>query len=253
MKNMLIILILSALAGCTESNFSQLLAKKTRPVLVAQYTAKPVVVDGVLNDAVWKKAKVYKMKLAKVQADKDFTLQGPGTVQLAWDKKNLYVAVKFYDDDIVAEGKKDQMHHYKLGDLCELFLKPVNHSWYWELYVTPLSKKSTFFFPGEGRCGLPSNFTDYSSGLKVAAKVKGTINNWKDKDEYWTAEMAMPIKDLTARGEKFGPNAKWRILVARYNYSVYSKRQGPEYSMVPQLPIVNYHLLSGYADLKLVK
>lgn len=246
-----VLLALSVLAGCSALNGPQ--TKKTRPVMLAKYTAKPVVIDGVLDDAVWKEAKVYKMNLAKSQAKEGVELQGGGRVQLAWDEKNLYVAVKFYDSDVVAEGKEDQMHHYKLGDLCELFLKPVDHSWYWELYATPLSKKTTFFFPGWGRCGLPSNFTDYSSSLNVAAKVKGTINNWHDKDQYWTAEMAMPVKDLTARGEKFGPEAKWRILVARYNYSVYNKRKGPEYSMVPQLSAVDYHRLNEYADLKLVK
>ena len=145
------------------------------------------------------------------------------------------------------------MHHYKMGDLCELFLKPADKTWYWELYATPLGKKTTFWFPGRGRTGLPSNFTDYSSGLKVGAQVNGTLNKWEDKDAYWTAEMAMPIKDLTARGEKFGPEADWRILVARYNYSRYSKRQGPEHSTVPQLSKVNYHLLEEYAKLKLIK
>ena len=57
--------------------------------------------------------------------------------------------------------------------------------------------------------------------MKVAAKIEGTLNNWEDKDKYWTAEMAIPVKDLTARGDSFGPGSHWVVLLARYNYSVY--------------------------------
>ncbi len=47
----------------------------------------------------------------------------------------------------VAEGKEDQLHHYQMGDLVELFLKPEDYTWYWELYATPIGKKTNFWFP----------------------------------------------------------------------------------------------------------
>ena len=140
-------------------------------------------------------------------------------MRLAWDKEYFYLAIQFHDSDIVAEGKEDQLHHYQLGDVCELFLKPADRTWYWELYVTPTDRKTTFFFPSQGRFALPSCLEDFDMELRVAAQNKGSLNNWEDKDEYWTAEMAVPLKDLTARGDKFGPDADWRILVARYNYT----------------------------------
>ena len=81
----------------------------------------------------------------------------------------------------------------------------------------------------------------------------GTLNNWQDRDRCWTAEMAMSIKDLTARGERFGPDGDWRILVARYNYSYHLAKKGPELSSSPRLSTANYHLLDEYAVLKLAK
>jgi hypothetical protein len=226
-------------------------AKTPMPVVMtAQYTPMPVKVDGVLDDAVWQRAPVYPLSLSKEQVASGLTLAEPGEVRLAWDENYLYVAVKFSDSDIVAEGEDDQLHHYKMGDLAELFLKPEDETWYWELYATPRGKKTSFWFPGRGRLGLDSGW-NYQCGLRVAAKCEGTLNDWRDKDSHWTAEMAMPIKDLTARGEKFSPGSKWRILVSRYNYSRYLPNK--ELTMSPQLPKGNFHLYEEYAVLDLTK
>ncbi len=137
-----------------------------------------------------------------------------------------------------------------MGDLVELFLKPEDYTWYWELYATPTSKKTSFWYPGRGRVGLESGF-QYECGLQVAAENNGTVNKWEDRDRYWTAEMAMPIRDLTSRGETFRPGSKWWILIGRYNYSRYLPRR--EFSMFPQLSQTDFHLCEEYGILELVK
>ncbi len=240
------------LAGCASPEAKQDAPAPPPMTMQALYTDQGVNVDGKFDDAVWSRATVYAMKLPADRAARR-QLQNAGRVQLAWDDTYFYVAVRFDDPDLVAEGEKDQLHHYRLGDLLELFLKPEKQTWYWELYATPRGKKTTFWFPGRGRLGLPSGFERYQCGLQVAALCEGTLNEWQDEDTGWTAEMAMPIRDLTARGETFGPEGQWRILVARYNYSRYLPYQGAELSSVPQLPVANFHSLEDYAWLKLVK
>jgi hypothetical protein len=250
------LLLLAGLIGGCASQCPTLCPTKTEakplPTMTAKYTQTPVKLDGKLDDPAWKTACVYPLYLSRDDADKGQTLTEPGEVRLAWDDNYFYVAVKFIDSDIVAEGKKDQKLHYRLGDLCEVFLKNDDFTWYWELYGTPRGKKSNFFFPGWGRNGLPS-MKAYTCDLAVAAQAKGTVNDWKDKDEYFTVELAMPIKDLTAFGGSFGPDTNWRILVARYNYSRYIDLNGPEYSMTPPLSKTNYHLIKEYAKLRLEK
>ena len=246
--------VLAGCAGVLLSGCASLGLFKAKPpppaVMAATYTATPIVVDGKLDEAVWQTAHVYSLAFSPAQIAEGKTLMEPGEVRLAWDDQNLYVAVKYRDSDVVAEGKEDQLHHYKFGDLAELFLKPENETWYWELYVTPAGKKTSFWFPGRGRLGLESAY-DYTCGLRVGAQCQGTLNNWQDKDTCWTGEMAMPIKDLTARGERFGPGAAWRIMVSRYNYSRYLSWS--ELSITPQLSMPNYHLLEDYAVLQLLK
>ncbi len=241
------------IVGCTSENKTQFgLRDSMKPaVMEAVYADIPIQVDGKIDEDVWKRAKVYEMKFSRDRDKSGEKLKEEGQIRFAWDDKYFYLGASFKDSDIVAEGKADQLHHYRLGDVCELFLKPNGKSWYWELYVTPNNKKTSFWFPGRGRLGLPSGFEDYRCGLKVASRCIGTLNDWTDIDKGWTAEMAMPIEDLTVRGEDFGLGASWRILVSRFNYSRYLYNK--ELSMAPELSQTNFHLLQEYAVLRLVK
>lgn len=240
-------------AGCSQQPELQ---KGATLEVKASYASEPVKIDGVLDDKVWQVAKVYLTNLSKDKLTggpmvEPQILQEPGKVRVAWDDKWLYVAFDFTDSDVVAEGKEDGLIHHKMGDLAEVYVKPADQSWYWELYVTPIGKKTTFFFPSQGLLGLPSNFAyKFQKGeLKVAAKVNGTLNNYADRDKNWTAEMAIPISELTSRGEKFDPQTPWLFFVGRYNYSYYLPQK--ELSMMPSLPETNYHLINDYATLKL--
>ncbi|HOL21559.1 MAG TPA: carbohydrate-binding family 9-like protein [bacterium] len=227
--------------------------------LIAKFSKSPVVIDGKLDDPVWKISPAYNLSLAKSnllplakRQDKREgidILRDEGIAQLAWDENYLYIGIKFYDSDIVQEGTEDQKHFYGTGDLVEIFLKPEGNTWYWEIYGTPNEKKTVFWFPGRGRIGIPSSFQPGMElqDILVAAQVKGTLNDWKDRDEYWTLEMAIPVKGLTQYGDAFGPGSKWRILIARYNYSRYNP--WTELSTAPQLSIANFHLLEGYGAL----
>ena len=213
------------------------------PVMVAKYCTTPMVIDGKLDEPAWKEAKVYHFYYSK---DKSGEPKENGQIRLAWDDNYVYLGVVLEDSDIIATGDKDQMHHYKYGDLAELFLKPASSTHYWELYVTPAGHKTSFWFPKRGDIT-----EDYTCGLKVAATCNGTLNDSSDTDVSWTGEMAMPVKDLTAFGDDFGEGEGWRVFVGRYNYT--GGLENPELSMSPALSKTSYHLTDEYAVLKLVK
>ncbi|MGB9600116.1 MAG: sugar-binding protein, partial [Myxococcota bacterium] len=139
--------------------------------LIAKYSERAVVVDGKLDDPVWGNAPVYKLSLSKAEEDKGNILHEAGYVQLAWDEDYLYAGIKFYDSDIVQESEENQQHHYRSGDLVEVFLKPERNTWYWEIYGTPNEKKTVFWFPGRGRLGLESH---YQAGMNLDNLLIGT-------------------------------------------------------------------------------
>ncbi len=221
------------------------------PVQVAVRATRPVVMDGRLDDAVWQRAPAYPFSVPAAASPALSVPVETGDVRYAWDDTYFYVAARFADSDLVAEGEKDGLPQFQLGDLLEVFLKPANDTYYWELYATPLNKKTRYWFPGRGRLGLPSCFADKDVGMVVAAQNRGTVNDWRDRDVEWTVEMAIPRAELTAYGAKFGPGEPWLVLAARYNYSRWLARQGPELSAGVPLDQVNYHLQEQYAKLVL--
>jgi hypothetical protein len=220
-------------------------------VYKALYSNQPVKVDGKLDDAVWQQTPSYPMHLSKDKTDSSEILQESGQVQFAWDEEYFYLAADFEDSDIIAQGMRDQMHHYQYGDVCELFLKPADETYYWELYVTPAGNKSRFFYPSRGYLSLPDCLDKCTLGLKVGTICNGTLNTWQDKDTGWTAEMAVRVKDLQRYGADFGPGSKWTVLVGRYNYSRYLDET--ELSMSPRLSKTSFHLYEEYAELEFVK
>ena len=233
-----LLLIATLTFGCAGHR-----AAAPRPIMVATRTAAPVQIDGELREPVWRLAATYPL------GQRGTSTQESGRVQVAWDESALYLAVHFEDSDVVAEGEKDQLHHYQMGDVVELFLRPADSTWYWEKYATPHGRKTEFFFPGRGSLPLPSCFAeDQRRNMRVAATVDGSLNDWHDRDRGWTAEIAVPVEDLAELGDRFGPGSKWHLLVARYNYSRYLDHR--ELSSAPILPELNFHLLEGYAEIE---
>ena len=233
-----------------------------RPEYIATYTATPIKLDGKLDDPMWQKTPAYdyyhgidtwkdfKKALPGDYSDKD--VAEPGKVRILWDKNYLYVGIELQDSDVVAEGLNDQEHHYVKGDVAEVFLKPVNQTWYWELYATPLGKRTSFFFPGRSLVGIPSFFEKtWLKDLRVASTFVGTLNESRDKDTKWTTEMAIPIAEVNMVGEKLEPNVPWLIFFGRYNYSRYLPYV--ENSSSPRQLRASYHIYEDYGFLKLVK
>lgn len=244
-------------AGCTTLPETK---PKSETEISAAYTSEPVKIDGCLDEKAWADAPSYKLAIPekaydrlpqcikqKVDADK---LES-GEYKLLWDKDYLYVGINFSDSDVLAYGKEDEMHHYSQGDTAEVFIKPESDTYYWELYATPAGRKTSFFIPGRGCLMDPVLFL-CPIKTKVAAQIQGTLNQWQDKDRGWTAEMAIPRQELEQYGAKFNPDEKWRIFLARYNYSRYLPTS--ELSSFPlQTGSANFHLWEEYGTLKLVK
>lgn len=170
-------------------------------------------------------------------------------MRVLYDDKFLYVGFEFDDGDIVAFKDADQKHHWKYGDMAEVFLKHLNKKCYYELYVTPLGRKTSWLVPACGLAELADNFPQRSMpGMEVAARIDGTPNNIDSPDRGWSAEMKIPISELEKKGGKFAPGAKgWTILFTRHNYGKSIPAREP--STVPLFPGMHYHEPEQYAPL----
>lgn len=72
-------------------------------------------------------------------------------------------------------------------------------------------------------------------GLKTAIHCEGTLNKSKDKDKYWSVEMAIPHQALTMNfNNPLKAGNTWRINFSRVQWL---KEKGPEetgYGLLPE-------------------
>lgn len=222
--------------------------------MVSAYREK-ITIDGRLDEKIWQKGQWLtlghcpdKKYRPYVQNVFDKGVQEKTFFKLAMDETYLYVGVKLIDSDIVAECNKDQEFLYRFGDVVEIFLKSEKVLYYWEIYVAANNRKTAFFYPSQGRFGLQSNFSKVFPFQKFKSQVyhKGTLNDYSDKDEYWSVEMAIPLAELEAKGVKFTEENKWTFLIYRPNYSYYLPWMEP--TMFPNIAW-NCHAFENYAPL----
>lgn len=183
----------------------------------------------------------------------------PATVQYLYDEQYLYIRTELIDSDIMTNGTENGAHLYREGDLVEIFIKPGNAHYYWEIYGSPNQLNTRFYFQSRGTVGLPSSFRHVESGIKVLSKINGTFNDPSDRDTSYIVLIAIPLAELNrphlskehpAGTVPFAPGEDWRIQTARYNYSRYLP--GTELSSFPQT-YGGYHSLEYFAEIKLLK
>ena len=207
--------------------------------------------DNAIDHPAWKKSAENRFMLfATEPAAINKLPKEHANVKYLYDDKYFYVRAEFFDSDIMTTGTKHGGHFYAQGDVLEVFLKPVNHNYYWEIYGTPNELRTRFHYPSRGTLGLPSGFAPNDLPILVKAKVDGTFNDCSDKDTKWCVVLMIPRSELEKYGYKFDNPSRWLVLSARYNYSRYLDKH--EYSSFPQIAL-SYHLYEYYAEIEFVK
>ena len=176
-------------------------------------------------------------------ADRTGAPREGATVRFAWDETGLYVAAELEDSCLIQKNRADEQLHFETGDVFELFVKPMNDSYYWEMYATPFGNKTTLFFPRDcDGMELEGFLSGHSfQGLEVSSG---------ETSKGWETQMFVPAAQLTALGARWGDGTEWTIFCGRYNY-ISEDLSDPELSMAPALSATDYHLINEYALLKL--
>jgi hypothetical protein len=217
--------------------------------------------ENALEHPIWKKTPEYQMMhIVRAAEDINRLPDEGGIVQCLYDDQYFYCRVQFFDSDIINSGTKDGQHFYRTGDLLEIFIKPAKASYYWECYGTPNKLKTRFFYASRATLHFASNFVHKDTGLKVDAKVDGTMNDSSDTDKSYTVLLAMPISDLNSpllSPEKhpagtvpFAPGNIWLLQAARYNYGI--TLNNFELSCFPQ-SVGGFHSIEHFIEIELLK
>lgn len=181
---------------------------------VCRWTAAPPKLDGKLDDAAWKAAKV----IDTFPSFWSNTKSGDGTkAYLVWDDQYLYFAGTMTDAEMRSHGAKRNDMLW-LGDVFELFLKPSADSpRYYEFQANPKSVILELAIPKRG-----FDFNELAAkppmGTEAVAVVDGTLDRPGDRDTGWSVEGRIPWALFEPTGGKPEPGASWSFAICRYDY-----------------------------------
>jgi hypothetical protein len=179
-----------------KSKFS-LPPEKANPVRVAKFSNAPVI-DGKLNDEVWKSAQVLKDFIQTAPGD-NIAASKPTEVMLGYDEKNFYIAFRCFDekDKIRATvAKRDSVFG---EDNVRVWLDTYNDQRRaYILGFNPLGvQQDGIYTEGQGQ--------DFS--VDIVMESKGVIEEWG-----WSVEVQIPFKSLRYSA---GKDKLWGFNAAR--------------------------------------
>lgn len=251
MKKSILCAFFAGMAVLTASalSFSRAPAEReVAPTFVTVGLVKGLTLENAMTSDLWNKVPKYNFMLYVTELSHIGRKPNEGAaVRYLCTDTTFFVRVDLTDSDVMTIATKNQDHHYILGDVLEVFIKPKKDRYYWEIYGVPNKLYTRFYFPSKGTLGLPSGFEPTDVKIGVDAKVYGTFNKHDDRDKGWTVIIAIPRNELEKNGYKFAPGNDWTVLAARYNYSVHLPTH--ELSAYPQIP-GSYHATDYYANIK---
>ncbi|MEO6391045.1 MAG: carbohydrate binding family 9 domain-containing protein, partial [Pyrinomonadaceae bacterium] len=171
-------------------------AEKAQPVVVKHFETAPVI-DGVLDEEVWKTAAVFKDFVQTSPGDNTAPSK-PTIAMMGYDSKTLYLAFHCFDDKDkirATVARRDQVFG---EDNVRVFLDTFNDQR--RAYVLGFNPF------GVQQDGILSGFnTDFN--FDIVMESKGII-----VDDGWTVEVAIPFKSLRYEA---GKDKKWGIDIWR--------------------------------------
>ncbi|MBX7258135.1 MAG: carbohydrate-binding family 9-like protein [Candidatus Hydrogenedentes bacterium] len=205
-----------------------------------------IAVDGQGNEPAWK----------DVKAITDFRLWNPSLgkptesteLRMCHDDTNVYALFVCTDPDVFAlhEGRDAMLWE---SDCVELFFVPdANSPIYYEFEVSPRNDVFDARIVNSGSGGFRRWAPTWNCGMRTAATVRGTLNDWRDTDEGFTVEMAIPIEAFAdANGTKPLAGQTWQFAAARMDFSKTLKVE--ERSSTANVPDMNIHKREGWFTL----
>ena len=190
-------------------------------------------IDGKDDELAWSNA-IYSDDFIDIEGDK--IPRQKTNVKMLWDDKFLYVFAKLYENHIWGDiTKRDEVIYY--NNDFEVFINPNDDVFsYGEIEINALGTEWDLFLNRPYRLKGKADSSWDINGLKSAVDMSGTLNDPNDLDDYWTVEIAIPLKEIeklntSIKDEKVISGDVWRINFSRVNWDfeinngVYSRKK----------------------------
>lgn len=236
----------AALLWCGSAGGPALAAEKPkRPEYTIARAARPLVIDGKLDEPAWRSAKTvgdFVFPWWK-QGRKEQT-----AAKLLWDDKYLYVAFRCRDAHISGTRTKRDSPVYR-DDCVEVFTapNPRHPNNYFNIEMNVRGAFLDQHHPdGPGR-KVKQEWN--AKGIKIAVTIDGTLNDDTDTDRAWILEAAIPFQNFAkvARNTPPRPGDVWHL-----NLNRLGGKTNPQYSQwsSSRTPTPQYHVPEGFGRVK---
>jgi hypothetical protein len=195
----------------------------------------PLELDGRLDEASWAAAP-WTESFVDIEGGNHPLPRFRTRAKMLWDRGNFYIGAEMEEPDVWSTLTRRDSVIFHDNDF-EIFIDPDGDTHaYYELEVNAFATPWDLFLIKPYRDGGPAIHAWDIAGLQVGVRVRGTLNRPGDRDEGWTAEIAIPwtILEEAAPGRK-PPTAgeRWRVNFSRVEWQVdqknsrYMKRLAP--------------------------
>jgi len=172
-------------------------------------------IDGVGDEPAWRAA-MWSPDFAPTEGG---AAMGQRTrAKLLYDDRYLYALVVVDDGDVFSPytGRDDSLWK---ADVVEMFIDADRSgAGYIELQVNPNNAQFDAWFERTRHDGID---IEWSSGLRSAVSVRGTVAERSDRDEGWSVELAVPLEAVKGRDDGMpvavppAPGDSWRLNLVR--------------------------------------
>jgi len=156
--------------------------------------------------------------------------------KMAWDSSGLYVLARLEEPQLWATLEERESIIYQDHDI-ELFLDPGDDTHlYYELEINALGTEWDLMLVKPYRDGGPALHAWDIEGLQTAIHLQGTLNDPRDTDTAWWAEMFLPWGSLVeaAPGRRLPAEGDvWRLDFSRVEWDLKTRRRRYEKAIDP--------------------
>ena len=200
-------------------------------------------IDGKLDEPAWQTAASTGPLVDVRSGEPNQTFPVNGDVKVLWNDEGIYVGFSIADTDMIGGFEKgDQDPHLWTKDTVEMMVDPEgdgDNLDYYEIQINPQnlvfdSQFDDYNKPKTEPNG-PFGHQDWSSNLKSAVALDGTVDKSDDEDRGYTVEALIPWKSF-AKASKLPPDigSSWRV-----NFYAMKNNGGVAWS--PIMGLGNFH------------
>lgn len=207
---------------------------------LCHFTARPIAIDGKLDETAWNTAP-WTDEFQDIQGALKAWPRFRTRAKLLWDKNYLYVAAELEEPHVWAMLTKHDDVIFQDPDF-EVFIDPDGDTHkYYEFEINALNTGWDLWLDKPYQDQGKAHNEWEIPGLKTAVEIRGTLNNPADVDTGWTVELAFPWKVLAQHARHRGhphEGEQWRIGFSRVEWQITTHHN--RYQKVPNTPEDNW-------------